>query len=385
MRPEAEGPARGGKGTRAARAPPASRAGSFILIYRRMPEPRLCLVLPHVLLGGGETAMMEIAEGLRRELALDVCALDNAATGGAPTVREELVERFGLVTFVRERWQLRPRLAAADVVLWYGVINSVPAALAALAARGSRPGSIRVVHTDRWADGPGFARRWRRVLDAVVCVSPAVARRIAGAIFIPNTCSLARLRGPRQELFPAAAGRKTLGWAGRLVPLKNVAWLIDSLEALDCNLALQALDSPLLTAAELARQAAARGLGGRVRFLPPGRDLGTLLRSVDALVVASQHEGFPMVVVEAGLLGVPVIATRVGALPELFAEEILFIDGAGEAPDVASLRRALAAAGPAWGDRLRARVAALCAPDAVVGSYLQVIDRVHRHRRRHAA
>jgi glycosyltransferase involved in cell wall biosynthesis len=353
-----------------------------------MTEPRLCLVLPHVLLGGGETAMMEIAEGLARELVLDVGALDNAATGGAPTVREELVERFGPVTFVRERWQLRPLLAAADVVLWYGVVHSVPAALGALAACGSRPGSIRVVHTERPEDGPAFARRWRRVLDAVVCVSPAVARRIAGATFIPNTCSLARLRGPRQELFaPAAgaAGRKTLGWAGRLVPLKNVAWLIDSLEALDCNLALQALDSPLLTAAELARRAAARGVGERVRFLPPGRDLGTLLRSVDALVVASQHEGFPMVVVEAGLLGVPVIATRVGALPELFAGEILFLDGAGDVPEVASLRRALAAAGPAWGNRLRARVAALCAPDAVVGSYLQVIDRVHRNRRRHAA
>src|ERR1700720_3584708 len=114
-------PKGGGGGGPTTRAAPASPAGSFILIYQQMPEPRLCLVLPHVLLGGGETAMMEIAEGLRRELALDVCALDNAATGGAPTVREELVARFGQVRFVRERWQLRPLLAAADVVLWYGV------------------------------------------------------------------------------------------------------------------------------------------------------------------------------------------------------------------------------------------------------------------------
>src|SRR6202521_60778 len=311
-----------------------------------MPAPRLCLVLPHVLLGGGETAMMEIADGLRRELALEVCALDNAATGGAPTVREELDARFGQVTFIRQRWQLRPRLAAADVVLWYGVISAVPAALRALAAHGGRPGAIRVVHTDRGIDGPGFARRWRRVLDAVVCVSPAAARRIAGAVFIPNTCSLARLRGPRQELFPAAAGRKTLGWAGRLVPLKNVGWLIENLAALDCNLALQALDSPLLTAAELARQAAAWGVADRVRFLPPGRDLGTLLRSVDALVVASQHEGFPMVVVEAGMLGVPVIATRVGALPELLAGEILFVDSVDGVPETAALRRGRAAHQP---------------------------------------
>src|SRR5260370_15287655 len=194
-----------------------------------MSEVRLCLVLPHVLLGGGETAMMELADGLRREVALDVCALDNAATGGAPTVREELVERFGPVTFVHERWQLRPRLAAADVVLWYGVVNSVPAALAALAACGSRPGSIRVVHTERRADGPGFARRWRRVLDAVVCVSPAVARRIAGRVFLPHPRPPPRLRGPPPGALRAAAGprrARTPGVGGALGPAGTVAALI---------------------------------------------------------------------------------------------------------------------------------------------------------------
>jgi glycosyltransferase involved in cell wall biosynthesis len=338
-------------------------------------RPRACLVLPHVILGGGETAMMAIAEGLESELALDVCALDYAPTGGAPTVREELAARFGAVTLARERWQLRPRFAAADVVLWYGVTNTVPAALAALAARGGRrPASVRVVHTEREVDGPGFSRRWRQVIDAVICVSPGMARRIAGAIFIPNTCSLERLRGRRQELFPAASPRRrTLGWAGRLVPGKNVPWLIDHLAAIGCNLALQALDSPWLTAADLERQAAARGVADRIRFLPPGRDLGTLLRSVDALVVASDREGFPMVVVEAGMLGVPVISTRVGALPELFADEILFVDGDGGVPEVAGLRRALAAAGPAWGEALHARVARLCARDAVVSRYLAVV------------
>jgi glycosyltransferase involved in cell wall biosynthesis len=347
-----------------------------------VPKLRLCLVFPHVVLGGGETAMMEVAEGLREHgIALDVCALDHLETGGAATIREELVERFGPVTFVRRRWELRPRLHEADVVLWYGVSNAVPAALAALSAYGSRPGSIRVVHTDRAVDGPGFARRWRRVIDAVVCVSPAVARRIAGAVFIPNPGSLAHLQGPRQEFF-AGSERRTLGWMGRLVPLKNVPWLIENLEATGCNLLIQALDTPLLTVAELARQVAERGLGDRVRFLPAGRDVGTLLRSIDALVVASRHEGLPMVVVEAGLLGVPVIATRVGALPELFAQEILFFDGA------ASLCQAVTkidAAGGAWGEKLRAKVTRLCDRDAVVSQYLDLIERVHFDRQRHAA
>jgi glycosyltransferase involved in cell wall biosynthesis len=343
-----------------------------------MSEVRLCLVFPHVVLGGGETAMMQVAAGLReRGIGLDVCALDNLDTGGAATIREELVARFGRATFVRQRWELRPRLREADVVLWYGVSNAVPTALAAF---DPRPGSIRVVHTDRTVDGPGFARRWRRVIDAVVCVSPAVSRRIAGAVFIPNPGSPAHLKGERQDFF-AGSGRRTLGWMGRLVPLKNVPWLIENLETLGCNLLLQALDTPLLTVAELARQVEDHGLGSRVRFLPSGRDVGTLLRSVDALVVASQHEGFPMVVVEAGLLGVPVIATRVGALPELFADEILFFDSA----DPASLRQALAEVSPAWGERLRAKVSRLCDRDAVVSQYLDLVERVHCDRQRHAA
>jgi glycosyltransferase involved in cell wall biosynthesis len=354
-----------------------------------MPKLHLALVFPHVVLGGGETAMMTVAERLRSNLALDVCALDNQATGSAPTIREELADRFGAVTLIRRRWELRPRLRAADVVLWYGVSNAVPSALETMAALAPRPGSVRVVHTDRAVDGPGFARRWRRVIDAVVCVSPAVARRIPGATFIPNPGSLTHLQGEPGDFFPGS-GRPTLGWMGRLVPLKNVPWLIASLAAAGCNLVVQALDTPLLTVGELARQAAALGVGDRVRFLPPGRDVGTLLRSVDALVLPSRHEGFPMVVVEAGLLGVPVIATRVGALPELFGDEILFLDGGlqgreGErdyeaVPDLASLRRALAALTPDRGERLRARVRTLCDPAAVAARYLEIVERVHRDR-----
>ncbi len=212
--------------------------------------------------------------------------------------------------------------------------------------------------------------------------SPAVARRIAGAVFIPNPASPARLQGERQEFF-AGSGRRTLGWMGRLVPLKNVPWLIENLEAIGCNLLLQALDTPLLTVAELEREVEERGLGERVRFLPPGRDVGTLLRSVDALVVPSQHEGFPMVVVEAGMLGVPVIATRVGALPELFAEEILFFDFCCGMPDTASLRKALAEVSPTRGERLKATIIRLCDRNRVISRYLDLVEGVYREH--HAA
>ncbi len=67
----------------------------FGIVYVPMPKVRLCLVFPHVVLGGGETAMMEVADGLRREVALDICALDNLETAGAPTIHDELAARFG--------------------------------------------------------------------------------------------------------------------------------------------------------------------------------------------------------------------------------------------------------------------------------------------------
>jgi glycosyltransferase involved in cell wall biosynthesis len=314
--------------------------------------------------------MMAVAEGLRAELDLQVCVLDNAPVTVETTFREELAARFGAVLFIRRRWELRPCFRAADAVLWYGVVNAVPDVLDSLE---QRPASVRVVHTDQKVEGPGFNRRWRRVIDRTICVSPAVARRIPGAVFIPNTCSTDRLRGPRRELFPP--GRRTLGFLGRLLPQKNAAWLVENAAALGCNLLIQALDTPLQTAADLALLAERQGLAGRVRFLPPGRDVGTLLRSVDAVVIASRHEGFPMVAVEAGLVETPVIATRVGALPEVFPEQILFVEsGADGLPDLAAMRRAVAQAGPVWGRRLRSRVEELCSRDAVVARYLEVLE-----------
>lgn len=335
---------------------------------------RLCLLFPHLRLGGGETAMLDLAAGLRREFDLGVAAFDlDRSPEAGPTIRGELCRRFGDVTFLAERWHLRALLARVDVLLWYGV---VPQVARALLAAGRRPASIRVIHTDREIDGAAFQRRWARAVDAVVCVAPAVARAIPGAVFIPNTCSDEHLRGAARVFFPAHPRRKTLGFLGRLVPFKNAAWLVENVERLGCNLLLQALDTELLTAAELERLAAARGLASRVRFLPPGRDVGTLLRSVDALVIASRHEGLPRVAIEAGFTGVPVISTRVGALPELFPREILFVDTDGGVPRLDSLRAAVERVEPAWGERLRRRVARLCDREEVVARYAELIRRL---------
>lgn len=329
---------------------------------------RLAVVFPHVLLGGGEVAMMEVAERLKARFAVTVLALEGGLPPVGATIRDELAERFPDSSFLVHRGHLPSSLARADAVLWYGLNGVIPKALARLTAR---PASLRVVHTER-PEEVAFARRWRSVIDAVVSVSPSMARQIPGAVFIPNPLSRGRLQGERHEFFPP--GRKTLGFLGRLAPMKNVPWLIENLASLEVNLLLQAIDTELLTVADLTRLAQEKGVAERVRFLPPGREVGTLLRSIDALVLPSASEAFPLAVLEAGALGVPVIATRVGALPELFGPEILFLESQGGIPEVGSLRQAIAAIDPAWGQRLQARAAALCDPEGVATCYGELLD-----------
>jgi glycosyltransferase involved in cell wall biosynthesis len=65
------------------------------------------------------------------------------------------------------------------------------------------------------------------------------------------------------------------------------------------------------------RLAADLAIDDRVRFLGVVDDVAAVMRAADGFVLASRWEGFPMVLLEAGASGLPVVATRVGGVPEL--------------------------------------------------------------------
>ncbi len=61
---------------------------------------------------------------------------------------------------------------------------------------------------------------------------------------------------------------------------------------------------------DLGRQVAARGVGPFVRFLGFQPNPHVVMRSAGALVLSSDSEGLPNAIIEAQLVGLPVIATR---------------------------------------------------------------------------
>ena len=63
------------------------------------------------------------------------------------------------------------------------------------------------------------------------------------------------------------------------------------------------------------------GLGDKFTFLGQRDDVLRLLAGADAFVLASRHEGLPVALMEATSVGLPVVASRVGGIPQVLQDE----------------------------------------------------------------
>jgi glycosyltransferase involved in cell wall biosynthesis len=102
--------------------------------------------------------------------------------------------------------------------------------------------------------------------------------------------------------------------SGALAPEKNVDLAIEAVSLIDeCHLVIVG-DGP--ERQRLARLAAARA-PARIHFAGFVADPFSVLAAADAVILTSRTEGMPGVLIEAGLSGLPAVATSVGAVPEV--------------------------------------------------------------------
>lgn len=311
--------------------------------------------------GGLETVVRQLSAGLRQH-GHDVlvgCLLDEGDdVDSHPFVAAVRQSGVGVETFClphrayRREVDVIARLARefrADVVHTHGYHADVVGMWAA------RRGRVPRVATAHGFIGGGWKnrlyefvqRRSYRSADAVIAVSRTIAdllsrdRQVAQKIhllpnaFVRRDDHLSR-RAARDYLGlgPAAF---VIGWVGRMSREKGPDVVVDALggdHVPDVTLCLIG-DGSLRNS---LRSRAATQMQGRAVFPGGILDAGRLLKAFDLFVSSSRTEGTPMVLLEAMDAGVPIIATRVGGIPDVLGPA----DGVLVPPeDPAALRRAI--------------------------------------------
>ncbi len=172
------------------------------------------------------------------------------------------------------------------------------------------------------------------------------------------------------------SGKRFVLCVSNLVPIKGVDILIRALPSVPADVRLVVVGD----GAELDRL---RGLAGRLgvfeRILFAGKrppdDVPLWMTAANVVVLASRAEGHPNVVLESLASGTPVVATRVGGVPEILTSERFGVIVEPEDPDAlaAGIRAAMSRE---WDDAVIRREGQRRTWDDVAREIIAELDRI---------
>ncbi len=290
----------------------------------------------------------------------------------------------------------RPRPAADSAAVWAlrramrrwqpDLIHAhgVKAALVALAGLPDCRRPVLATFHNVWRGGPltGMLRLLVPCAAAVIAVSEAVSASLTSrgirsrqGVVIPNGIDLA-LFPP--AAMPAGARPFTVAFVGRLTEEKGIGCLLEAVLQWPASSPAEFLiagEGPLRPAVE----AAAAGAGSRLRFLGAREEIMTVYHAADAVVVPSLSEGQSLTALEAMSCGLPVVASRVGGLPEVIVEgESGLLAPPGDPVALGAALRRLAADPPlrqALGAAGRRRVEAMFTVDRMLNRLVDLYEK----------
>ncbi len=342
-------------------------------------------------LARGEDSMAFVAEGL----GVEVVRVDELGREISPL--RDLLATFKLARLIRRE---RPQILHTHTAK-AGTVGRVAALLA-----GSRRPPI-VVHTFhghvlRGYFGPvrslmfRLLERWlASSTTALVAVSPQVRDDLVALGIAPRErFAVIRLgieldarvaaqqdgRSESRHYLGIPVNRFAVGWIGRMTAVKRTDDVLVAFKALrdrgvDACLCMVG-DGP--DRGQLERRAHELGIVRDTLFLGYQENVGPFYAAFDALVLPSGNEGTPVSAIEALAAGRPVVATRVGGVPDVVRDgEDGFLVDAGATDELAD-RLARLARDPDLREQMGRRGRERVLPRYAVDRLVDDVDRLYR-------
>lgn len=280
---------------------------------------------------GAETFASELAPELaRRGHQVEILAVRPSVDGPHLDVTVAGRQRFDPLAFSR----IVAAARRSDLIVSFGSITLQLAATAGLVARRpfvyrniGDPGAWQSVPLSQVRVGAPLRRAVR-----VVAVFPAARDELVRRYGLDPGIVVPIPRGVDGDGFPIVddrarrdarralglpAGRRWVAFVGSLSEEKDPVAALAAVARMPEDVGLVMCGGgPLLEAVRRQRLLAA----DRVRIAGPVDDVRPWLAAADVLLLTSRTEGVPGVAIEAGLSGLPVVASNVGGLPYLVEE-----------------------------------------------------------------